>query len=76
MKTAKDRQQELNTLTTSDTGRDRIVALWKKYTNNDPGHWLPAEGWNFPALIRVIGVIRGLIISSSGWRKPAGTPGC
>jgi hypothetical protein len=52
MKTAKERELELNEMAASGAGREKIVALWKKYTQNDPGHWLPAQGWDFAALIR------------------------
>lgn len=54
MKTSREREQELYEMSTSDAGREKIVALWKKYTNSDPGHWLPAQGWDFAALIRDI----------------------
>ena len=54
MKTSDERQRELNEMLASDAGRDSDVALWKKYTQNDPGHWQPAQGWDFAALVRDI----------------------
>ena len=32
--------------------RQKVVDLWRKYTNQDPGHWQPANGWDYPAMIR------------------------
>jgi hypothetical protein len=56
MKTRDERTRELNELATSDQGREKIVALWKKYNHEDPGHWRPLEGWDYPAIIR--GIVR------------------
>ncbi len=54
MKTRVDRARELEEMTTTEQGREKIVTLWKKYEDMDPGHWRPAAGWDFTALIQNI----------------------
>jgi hypothetical protein len=54
MKTLAEREQELQALATDERGKEQVIALWKKYTNADPGHWRPADGWDFPGMIRSI----------------------
>ena len=54
MKTREEREQELQAMATSETGRQAVIQLWKRYQHEDPGHWQPAEGWDYAALIRGI----------------------
>jgi hypothetical protein len=56
MKTQRERELELKDLSSSEEGQQRIVNLWKRYNHEDPGHWQPAQGWDFPALIQ--GILR------------------
>lgn len=54
MKTRDARASELQELIHSPQGREQVVALWKKYAHQDPGHWQPAQGWDYAALVRDI----------------------
>jgi hypothetical protein len=54
MKTREERTRELKDLAASPDGRQKVVDLWRKYTNQDPGHWQPANGWDYPTMIREI----------------------
>ncbi len=54
MKTIAEREQELKELATTEAGKEQVIAQWKKYANADPGNWRPADGWDFPGMIRVI----------------------